>query len=106
VPPGEKLALLDPEHPIERIPKEELPQCPQCKNGLQRPGVVWFGEALDDVMLHDIDKWMFEGKVVSIWNNFWLKTINAFARLTVETSFRTSFLLLAHLRKSIPPPGI
>jgi NAD-dependent SIR2 family protein deacetylase len=63
VPPGEKLALLDPSHPLERIPKEELPHCPQCQTGLQRPGVVWFGEALDEEMLTGVGKWMDEGPV-------------------------------------------
>ncbi len=32
-----------------RVPLPELPRCPECK-ALLRPGVVWFGEALD----HDI----------------------------------------------------
>ncbi|KAI9151878.1 NAD-dependent protein deacylase [Paramyrothecium foliicola] len=63
VPPGEKLALLDPLHPIERIPEEELPSCPKCNIGLQRPGVVWFGESLDKDMLTSIDQWTSKGKV-------------------------------------------
>jgi NAD-dependent deacetylase sirtuin 5 len=42
-----------------------LPHCPQCQTGLQRPGVVWFGEALDEEMLTGVGKWMDEGPVVS-----------------------------------------
>ena len=35
----------------ERIPLPELPpRCPQC-GGLARPGVVWFGEAIDPAVL-------------------------------------------------------
>ena len=33
----------------KKVPLPELPRCPECK-ALLRPGVVWFGEALD----HDI----------------------------------------------------
>jgi NAD-dependent deacetylase sirtuin 5 len=65
VPPGEKLALLDPEHALDPIPEDQLPHCPQCKTGLQRPGVVWFGEALDEPMLMGIDNWIAQDKVVS-----------------------------------------
>lgn len=32
--------------PLPEIKEEELPQCPQCHEGLLRPGVVWFGEPL------------------------------------------------------------
>lgn len=28
------------------LTKEDLPQCPKCKNSILRPGVVWFGEGL------------------------------------------------------------
>ncbi|KAF2646460.1 NAD-dependent deacetylase sirtuin-5 [Massarina eburnea CBS 473.64] len=28
------------------LEKEDLPQCPRCKNNILRPDVVWFGEAL------------------------------------------------------------
>ncbi|POR30907.1 NAD-dependent protein deacylase [Tolypocladium paradoxum] len=62
-PTGEPLPLLDPYHRIKHIPEEELPTCPKCKAGLQRPGVVWFGEALDEDMITGINEWMNNGKV-------------------------------------------
>ncbi|KAM4063093.1 sir2 family protein [Hirsutella rhossiliensis] len=62
-PPGEALPLLDPYHRIKHISEEDLPACPQCKAGLQRPGVVWFGEALDNDMLKGIGEWMGKDKV-------------------------------------------
>ena len=56
-------ALLDPKNPLAHVPREELPRCPECKTGLQRPGVVWFGEALDEQMLRDIDEWIAREQV-------------------------------------------
>ena len=55
--------LLDPETELARIPREELPHCPKCKTGLQRPGVVWFGEQLDQEMLWGVDRWIAKGEV-------------------------------------------
>ncbi|KAB5566444.1 putative SIR2 family histone deacetylase [Coniochaeta sp. 2T2.1] len=55
--------LLDPETELARIPRGELPHCPRCKTGLQRPGVVWFGEQLDQEMLSGVDRWIARGEV-------------------------------------------
>lgn len=66
VAPGETLPLLDPNHRLARIPEEDLPKCPKCQTGLQRPGVVWFGENLDEEMLQGVDDWIDQGKVVSV----------------------------------------
>ncbi|CAK9783109.1 DHS-like NAD/FAD-binding domain-containing protein [Cutaneotrichosporon oleaginosum] len=61
--PGERLTLLDPAQELEPIPESELPHCPRCKKGLQRPGVVWFGEQLDHAMLAEVDAWIDAGSV-------------------------------------------
>lgn len=63
--PGETLALLDPYHRIKHVSEEDLPKCPQCKKGLQRPGVVWFGEGLDSTILQDADAFLMKGRLVS-----------------------------------------
>ncbi|KAK4453996.1 NAD-dependent protein deacylase [Podospora aff. communis PSN243] len=63
VNPGETLPLLDPSKELADIPREEIPPCPQCDKGFQRPGVVWFGEGLDEEMLTDVEKWIDEDKV-------------------------------------------
>lgn len=42
--------------PLPHITKEDLPQCPQCKEGLLRPGVVWFGEPLPLSQMDKVDK--------------------------------------------------
>jgi NAD-dependent deacetylase sirtuin 5 len=43
---------------LPNIDYAHLPKCPQCKRGLLRPGVVWFGEMLPQGVLKDIDEWM------------------------------------------------
>lgn len=50
--------ISDPNVPLPHIPIEELPQCPQCKEGLLRPGVVWFGEALPEKTINSIEYWV------------------------------------------------
>ncbi|KAK0743140.1 DHS-like NAD/FAD-binding domain-containing protein [Schizothecium vesticola] len=50
--------LLDASKPLAPIPTSALPHCPECQTGLQRPGVVWFGEPLDEAMLDDIEAWI------------------------------------------------
>lgn len=42
---------------LPHIPVSELPKCPKCQS-LLRPGVVWFGEALDPLLMAGIDKWV------------------------------------------------
>ncbi|KAK5987803.1 NAD-dependent protein deacylase [Cladobotryum mycophilum] len=63
MPNNEPLPLLDPYHRIEHITEDELPRCPRCQTGLQRPGVVWFGEDLDENMLKGVDNWIHEEKL-------------------------------------------
>lgn len=61
MPNGEPNPLLDPYHRIHHITEDELPRCPQCTSGLQRPGVVWFGEDLDPQVLSRADQFLAEG---------------------------------------------
>jgi NAD-dependent SIR2 family protein deacetylase len=65
VEPGKPFPLLDASQPLDPISPDEIPKCPECKTGLQRPGVVWFGENLDEVMLMGITNWLLKDKVVS-----------------------------------------
>ncbi|EEY22042.1 NAD-dependent deacetylase sirtuin-5 [Verticillium alfalfae VaMs.102] len=57
VAPGQTPPLLDAAHPLPSIGRDALPSCPRCSS-LLRPGVVWFGEALDDAVLDSIDGWI------------------------------------------------
>jgi NAD-dependent deacetylase sirtuin 5 len=54
-----RIAQMDPETP-PTIPVADLPECPKCKTGLLRPGVVWFGESLPEDTLKEIDEWIEE----------------------------------------------
>lgn len=57
-----RIAQMDPETPLT-IPLDDLPKCPECKTGLLRPGVVWFGEILPKDTLGEIDAWIAEKPV-------------------------------------------
>lgn len=61
IPADQGLPLLDPTSPVPEINIKDLPHCPECKDGLLRPGVVWFNERLDEEMLDGIDRWIWEG---------------------------------------------
>ncbi|KAI1395842.1 DHS-like NAD/FAD-binding domain-containing protein [Hypoxylon fuscum] len=62
-PPDQTLPLLDPNVPVPPIRVEDLPHCPNCRTGLLRPGVVWFGEGLDELMLMEIENWIMRGRI-------------------------------------------
>ncbi|CRK21046.1 hypothetical protein BN1708_003393, partial [Verticillium longisporum] len=47
------------------IGRGALPSCPRCSS-LLRPGVVWFGEALDDALLDSVDGWVEAGTVDAV----------------------------------------
>ena len=56
--------ISDERIPIPEIPLKDLPHCPQCKSGLLRPGVVWFGESLPQDTLGAVENWiMAEEKI-------------------------------------------
>ena len=52
------LDISDASVPIQDISVEELPHCPQCKTGLLRPGVVWFGEPLPEKTISTVENWI------------------------------------------------
>jgi NAD-dependent deacetylase sirtuin 5 len=53
-----ELDISDANVALPDIDYAHLPKCPQCKRGLLRPGVVWFGEMLPQGVLKDIDDWV------------------------------------------------
>ena len=55
-----ELDISDADVAIPELAIKDLPKCPQCKTGLLRPGVVWFGEQLPSKVLTDIDEWILE----------------------------------------------
>ncbi|KAI0512803.1 DHS-like NAD/FAD-binding domain-containing protein [Xylaria bambusicola] len=62
-PADQAMPLLDPSVPTPKIEVQDLPHCPRCKTGLLRPGVVWFGEQLDNAMLRGVDDWIEQGPI-------------------------------------------
>ena len=52
--------------PIPKISAEELPHCPQCRTGLLRPGVVWFGESLPEDVIESIDHWIGSSQKIDL----------------------------------------
>lgn len=63
MPNNEPNPLLDPYHRIHHVTEDELPKCPQCNTDLQRPGVVWFSEGLDEGILARADQFLGEGRL-------------------------------------------
>jgi len=58
-----RVAYLDPAINTTTINPNDLPRCPECKTGMLRPGVVWFGESLPEGILEEVDGWIDKGKV-------------------------------------------
>lgn len=50
------LDISNADHNLPSVPVDQLPWCPQCRDSLLRPGVVWFGEALPQQVLNDVDE--------------------------------------------------
>lgn len=48
---------------MPELSRDVLPHCPSCKEGLLRPGVVWFGESLPMQTLSNISHWLGSGDV-------------------------------------------
>ncbi|KAF9700412.1 hypothetical protein EKO04_001623 [Ascochyta lentis] len=53
-----ELDISDENVAIPELDYNHLPKCPKCKQGLLRPGVVWFNERLPSDVLNDIDTWV------------------------------------------------
>ncbi|ODQ82191.1 hypothetical protein BABINDRAFT_68832 [Babjeviella inositovora NRRL Y-12698] len=56
--------LLSPVfQPVQQLEEAQLPHCPECHEGLLRPGVVWFGESLLFKAIDTVDRFMTSAKV-------------------------------------------
>ncbi|PLB55305.1 putative SIR2 family histone deacetylase [Aspergillus steynii IBT 23096] len=55
--------ISDERVPLPALSLDVLPQCPACKDGILRPGVVWFGESLPMHTLDMVDSWMRSGPI-------------------------------------------
>ena len=61
-----ELDISDENVPIAELDIKDLPHCPKCKQGLLRPGVVWFGEALPSHTLSAVDRFIAESKKIDL----------------------------------------
>ncbi|PSN73419.1 NAD-dependent deacetylase sirtuin-5 [Corynespora cassiicola Philippines] len=53
-----ELDISDPSVALPELDYAHLPKCPTCKQGLLRPGVVWFGEMLPRDVMADVEAWV------------------------------------------------
>lgn len=60
---GNEIDISDASNPIPEISEKDLPHCPECGDGLLRPGVVWFGEALPEKTINGVEKWIEEAPI-------------------------------------------
>ena len=63
---AKELDIADDRIEIPELDIKDLPQCPQCGNGLLRPGVVWFGELLPRQTIDAISKWIDSSKKIDL----------------------------------------
>ena len=63
---GKELDISDDRVEIPKLSVDDLPQCPQCGQGLLRPGVVWFGEMLSEKVIHDIDNFIEQSRKIDL----------------------------------------
>lgn len=62
-PAPQELDISDANVALPDLPLDALPHCPECKTGLLRPGVVWFGEALPKLTIEMVDDWIDDGPI-------------------------------------------
>lgn len=60
---SEEVDISDENVPIPELSIKDLPRCPECKKGLLRPGVVWFGEPLPQDTITAVDDWIMESRI-------------------------------------------
>lgn len=61
-----ELDISDENVALPDIDYAHLPKCPECRRGLLRPGVVWFGEQLPSSVLDDIDEYLSSGQKIDL----------------------------------------
>jgi NAD-dependent SIR2 family protein deacetylase len=61
-----ELDISDDRVEMPELNPRDLPRCPECGDGLLRPGVVWFNEILPAQMMKDIDQWISDSESIDI----------------------------------------
>lgn len=63
---SEELDISDDRVDLAEIGIQDLPKCPRCKDGILRPGVIWFGESLPAETLKKVDAYLAEPKKIDL----------------------------------------
>lgn len=63
---AKELDISDEQVHLPAVPLQDLPHCPNCKEGLLRPGVVWFGEMLPQEVLSAVNEFIKESKKIDL----------------------------------------
>ena len=79
---AKELDIADDRVEIPELDIKDLPQCPQCGNGLLRPGVVWFNEMLPRQTIDAISKWIDSSKKIDL-----ILVIGTSARVTPAADY-------------------
>ncbi|KAL9087516.1 MAG: hypothetical protein Q9165_006627 [Trypethelium subeluteriae] len=61
-----ELDISDAEIDLPEISLRDLPHCPECKHGVLRPGVVWFGEALPADVISAVDDFIQSSRKIDL----------------------------------------
>lgn len=61
-----ELDISNEEVPLPELSEKDLPHCPECKTGLLRPGVVWFGEMLPPKVIRTVDDFIVESDEIDL----------------------------------------
>ncbi|KNG49892.1 nad-dependent deacetylase sirtuin-5 [Stemphylium lycopersici] len=61
-----ELDISDAKVTLPDLDYAHLPHCPECKRGLLRPGVVWFGEQLPGKVIEDVEDFIQDQRGVDL----------------------------------------
>ncbi|KAH0548275.1 hypothetical protein GP486_008022 [Trichoglossum hirsutum] len=61
-----ELDISDERNLLPSVHIRDLPHCPECKTGLLRPGVVWFGEMLPQATIDAIEDWIIASPTIDL----------------------------------------
>ena len=61
-----ELDISDDRVELPHLGVEDLPRCPKCKTGLLRPGIIWFGEMLNEKTMSAVEGFVDESKTIDL----------------------------------------
>ncbi|CAD0101089.1 unnamed protein product [Aureobasidium mustum] len=61
-----ELDIADAQVHLPSVQVSDLPRCPECHEGLLRPGVVWFGESLPSKVLNTVDSFIDDSSKIDL----------------------------------------